>query len=226
MSAGSPFGSRSTSPSCPPASRRNRRARKAHAPRGSPAGLRRPARDRGLRPQLPLAARLRVMTPARPRRAARGPFHDDQQRASPIRAPPSAFRHCANQPRGPRRRCGEPPVQALAADRLVSDRRAQKIEEAGQSHENKQAFQRPGQRLAKLKQSADRPAAAAPAPTSSVPTRIATLSSVITFVQLIGAASAKCGLLNRLARGSPIYQRVFGCKRHLAAISRFFRPAS
>src|ERR1700758_663836 len=33
--------------------------------------------------------------------------------------------------------------------------------------------------------------AAAPAPTSSVPTRIATLSSVIALVQLIGAASAK-----------------------------------
>src|SRR3984957_14418075 len=33
--------------------------------------------------------------------------------------------------------------------------------------------------------------AAAPAPTSSVPTRMATLSSVIVLVQLIGAASAK-----------------------------------
>src|SRR6201986_3599841 len=33
--------------------------------------------------------------------------------------------------------------------------------------------------------------AAAPAPTSSVPTRIATLSSVMALVQLIGAASAK-----------------------------------
>ena len=33
--------------------------------------------------------------------------------------------------------------------------------------------------------------AAAPAPTSSVPTRMATLSSVIVFVQLIGATSAK-----------------------------------
>ena len=38
--------------------------------------------------------------------------------------------------------------------------------------------------------------AAAPAPTSSVPTRIATLSSVIALVQLIGAASAKCVLLH------------------------------
>src|SRR6202046_475987 len=33
--------------------------------------------------------------------------------------------------------------------------------------------------------------AAAPAPTSSVPTRMATLSSVIALVQLIGATSAK-----------------------------------
>src|ERR1700722_16752388 len=40
--------------------------------------------------------------------------------------------------------------------------------------------------------------AAAPAPTSSVPTRIATLSSVIALVQLIGAASAKRFLLQNL----------------------------
>ena len=84
----------------------------------------------------------------------------------------------------------------------MRDRRAQKIEEPGQP-------------------------AAAPAPTSSVPTRMATLSSVIVFVQLIGAASAKRFLLQVFAKRSRIYQRGPRRKRHeLPAISLRLRPAS
>ena len=73
----------------------------------------------------------------------------------------------------------------------MRDRRAQKVEEPRQSGENEQAFQRAGNGLAKLKKAADRPARGGAGTTSSVPTRIATLSSVIALVQLIGAASAK-----------------------------------
>src|SRR6202020_3660956 len=46
----------------------------------------------------------------------------------------------------------------LAADRLMRDRRAQKIEEPGQSGKNKHGFQGAGGGLAKLEQAGGRPA--------------------------------------------------------------------
>src|ERR1700733_9963557 len=56
---------------------------------------------------------------------------------------------------------------------------------------------RPSNRRVKVSPSWNKPPiaqpAAAPAPTSSVPTRMATLSSVIVLVQLIGPTSAKAG---------------------------------
>ena len=89
------------------------------------------------------------------------------------------------------------------------------------------AFQRAGHGLAKLEQATDRPTRGGAGPTSSVPTRMATLSSVIVLVQLIGAASAKRFLLQMFTKRSRIYQRARRRKRHgLAALSSPFRPAS
>ena len=109
----------------------------------------------------------------------------------------------------------------------MRERRAQKIEEPGQRGENEDAFKRAGDGLAELEEAADRPACRRAAPTSSVPTRMATLINVVALVQLIGAASAKALSPYMSTKRSRIYQGAMRRKRYgLAAVSPRIRRAS
>ncbi len=73
----------------------------------------------------------------------------------------------------------------------MRERGAQEIVEPCQSSQDQDAFENVGDRFAEIEKAADRPAGGGAGPMSSVPTRMATLSSVVAFVQLIGTASAK-----------------------------------